>query len=285
MPRSLDPLFVDVRILLSRFLSMSHGRPSMITSRHSIVYTPLDATADQSVSPEIIYFQHDLALHNILGEILTEFYEMPPSQATEIDLGILDSDATLSVFHPSVFVRRISEGDFQSLLKFDTALLKWRSQVPELLASFDHERGSSSTRTQNSNQANSEVVKRQAAILYVRYSFPRTVTSVQCDCRRLMIHRYLYIRILLFRPLLLKVLADSRSQLSNEDRNDGKLSLHGTLMIHASTSCISDAQDLCNFLANKVEIGSALLPEWKYTILSESPHSNNFFDRRGERAN
>jgi hypothetical protein len=79
----------------------------------------------------------------------------------------------------------------------------------------------------------------------------------------LSLHRYLHIRILLFRPLLLNVFAHSQQRGGNnyEDRDHMNSLLHRTLLMQASNMCISAARELADMIASNIESESESLPE------------------------
>lgn len=160
---------------------MIYGRPSIMTSRAWIGedLNPSAATsqcaASGSESSSLSYsefFHHHSTLHDILGAILSEFYEKPPIENADT-AAIPPSRAkggNPSTFRAPVFIRRVNEGDFQSLLRFDTALLRWKSQLPAFLrVSFDQDDGVSDNEML-SISLDAAIAEQQAAVLHARYA-------------------------------------------------------------------------------------------------------------------
>ncbi|KAF5572986.1 C6 transcription factor [Fusarium pseudocircinatum] len=161
----------------------------------------------------------------------------------------------LQVSKPQVaaFVRKISSGDFQTLLQLDVALLRWRSNLPEALqpSTYGLSRDVAEDRTQDDQDALhlvDETLARQAVILQ---------------------SRYLYIQILLFRPTLLKVLSSWQKRTEQGLQDVTLSSLHEKMLMHASETCISAAQELSYLLLTRWGGRKDLLPEW-WVRLEES---------------
>ncbi|KPI34545.1 uncharacterized protein AB675_7396 [Cyphellophora attinorum] len=244
-------------IMLDRSLSMIYGRPSIMTSRtwvghhnrlhnHGLSpnHSPIKTRSpdDSFEYPE--FFHHNVQLHNILGAILAEFYERPPDEEEDQPPPLRNATGSKrDAFHATVMIRRINDGDFQSLLQFDTALLQWKSQLPaQLRFPFDSEIGD----PQSNNVVDTEVAHRQAAVMHARFW---------------------HIRILLFRPLLLRTLADFRRQARQSETNDEqKSTLHEGLLVQSSVLCISAAQELSRLITENLEKETDLLPEWWHDI-------------------
>ncbi|KAJ0139539.1 hypothetical protein HZ326_17532 [Fusarium oxysporum f. sp. albedinis] len=167
----------------------------------------------------------------------------------------------LQVSKPQVaaFVRKISSGDFQTLLQLDVALLRWSSNLPEALqpSTYGLARDVAETPTQDDQDPLhlvDETLARQAVILQ---------------------SRYLYIQILLFRPTLLKVLSSWQKRTEQGFEGVTVSSLHEKMLMHASDKCISAAQELSCLLLTRWGGRKGLLPEWWYTIFCEENPSVN----------
>jgi hypothetical protein len=111
---------------------MTYGRPSMIFSAVSssrilprIPSTASEASAGQSVdtADQTAFYPNILELHEIVGDILTAFHERPAAHSSGPSLNVPGLSPRASVFKAPFLIQRISTGDFQSLLKFDVALL------------------------------------------------------------------------------------------------------------------------------------------------------------------
>ncbi len=78
---------------------------------------------------------------------------------------------------------------------------------------------------------------------------------------------YLHSRIMLFRPALLQLCALSQSKASGQ-ATDGltKSELRHALVIQASTTCISAAQDLTDLIFHRKGLDNEELPEWWYNV-------------------
>ena len=157
---------------------MIYGRPSIMTSRAWVgddfksIPSPKRtflALSDNGLSYSE-FFHHHSTLHDILGAILAEFYEKTPNSNdnTAVPPSIANASRA-NTFRAPVFIRRVNEGDFQSLLQFDTALLRWKSRLPaNLNASIEDD-------TRNANNDSSaicpdkEINQQQAAVLRARY--------------------------------------------------------------------------------------------------------------------
>lgn len=153
---------------------MIYGRPSITTSRAWIGDNdksdvngdnlPIRLSKDDLDNSE--FFHHNLKLHNILGAILAEFYEKPPNSDENQALPASSAKSSHpNAFRAPVFIRRVNDGDFQSLLRFDTALLQWKSRLPAYLKYSSAEE---SVDLGGQNSLNKEIAHRQAAVLHAR---------------------------------------------------------------------------------------------------------------------
>ncbi|KAK2469295.1 hypothetical protein H9L39_19012 [Fusarium oxysporum f. sp. albedinis] len=148
----------------------------------------------------------------------------------------------LQVSKPQVaaFVRKISSGDFQTLLQLDVALLRWSSNLPEALqpSTYGLARDVAETPTQDDQDPLhlvDETLARQAVILQSR-------------------------------PTLLKVLSSWQKRTEQGFEGVTVSSLHEKMLMHASDKCISAAQELSCLLLTRWGGRKGLLPEWWYTI-------------------
>ena len=115
---------------------MTYGRPSMISSKRPLNYV-LGSNLLHGSTGLMFYYRY-LELHEILGDILAEFYENPPLDASGAPPKVNGKDPKTSAIQAFVFVHKISTGDFQPLLKYDGALLSWKAQLPDWLDPRHH---------------------------------------------------------------------------------------------------------------------------------------------------
>ncbi|KEF58915.1 uncharacterized protein A1O9_03758 [Exophiala aquamarina CBS 119918] len=202
------------------------------------------------------FFHHHSTLHDVLGAILAEFYEKPPIVNETTAMPPSNSKGSNpNTFRAPVFIRRVNEGDFQSLLRFDTALLRWKSQLPVHLKVTLGGNNVDMNDGGRSSSLSTDITRQQAAVLHARY---------------------LHIRILLFRPLLLRALADFRKQSQEESAIEEKSTLHEMLLMQSSVLCISASQELSKMITENLGREYTRLPEWWHVIFCE-PH---FFSGR-----
>lgn len=80
-------------------------------------------------------------------------------------------------------------------------------------------------------------------------------------------YRYLHIRILLFRPLLLALLdCDQDPTRGLVGENLTNTILEKTILTKISTSCVTAAQSLVDLITDCEDQGSRALPAWWYNI-------------------
>ncbi|KAJ9606738.1 hypothetical protein H2200_008747 [Cladophialophora chaetospira] len=241
-------------ILLDRSLSMIYGRPSIMTSR-AMIGDDFSAATDSRQPPVgksggtlsySDFFYHHSTLHDILGAILTEFYEKPATGNENTAIPQTSAKGSnANTFRAPVFIRKVNEGDFQSLLRFDTALLRWKSQLPARLKVSTADDDVNLSSVEPSSSSGREIAQLQASVLHARF---------------------LHIRILLFRPLLLRALADFRKQSHDESAVEEKSTLHEMLLMQSSVLCISAAQELSKMITKNLQRENTRLPEWWHII-------------------
>lgn len=129
--------------MLSRVLAMTYGRPLMMLSHVSQRSLHLPSPIDDEYltrHPEtpgkqpdgipslVACFSHTLVLQEILGEILSSFYQR-------------DQETSSSLFGPrkftevsnSTLVDRLKSGDFQDLFRLEGMLSTWYDGLPSFL--------------------------------------------------------------------------------------------------------------------------------------------------------
>ena len=162
---------------------MTYGRPSMVTPRtalqRAMSFSPdspsdaQDGTTDSTTSARTFY-SHLLELNEIIGCILVEFYDRSNNYPLEPNSLSKGRNRRSNIVKAQSFVQRISIGDFQSLLRFDEALLAWHSRLPHMF-SLHHldtraiSAGITGTPSHlQHNWAEQSQAKRQATVLHAR---------------------------------------------------------------------------------------------------------------------
>ncbi|KAA8911525.1 fungal-specific transcription factor domain-containing protein [Sphaerosporella brunnea] len=219
-------------ILLDRVVSMTFGRPSMVSLRTQVsLPLPID---DENLSDDpphceqppgipsrVELFIHTLKLYEILGEILSIFYDSSGGGR-----GASGGD------------RLKYEGCYQSVLRLDKMLLDFQRRLPPYLR-------------QDMDEHGQLVVKRDACFL-------RQTNVIYAS-------RYLNIRILLFRPILINLIQDSQIYTDHKcDRLHPTTLLESSLAIDCSIFCVQAAQKAIDLISGNLDSGA--VPAWWYYI-------------------
>ena len=93
------------------------------------------------------------------------------------------------------------------------------------------------------------------------------ISSIALVALELTEHRYLHIRILLFRPFLLALLSCDQEALDkSSNKSLTETVLAKTFLTEISTSCVDAAQSLVKLIADCEDRGSSSLPAWWYNV-------------------
>lgn len=219
-------------ILMDQILSMTFGRPSMVSSQASMsVPLPLPhpdrthcqcATESETDGADYHFYVETLKLYHLMNETLLLLYN---SQA----------EASLSEDSNFAFFGISGAKAVGSLLEMDEKLRSWSQNLPtqlrrDVIASRD------------------AVCERHTTVLSVRYS---------------------HVRILLFRPIFAKYC--SRGAMQDARATSGETCLPEKIALQLSVACVKAALNLIdNFetvvVGRKVEELDHLLPAWWYSI-------------------
>lgn len=219
-------------VLMDRALSMTFGRPAMITTEAATSVPPppahedisncgcSGATFDQNEVPfDLHFFLESIKLYEILNQILLTLYTPSPREASaddpyEIYFGGSDATKIAAVF------------------ELDQKLLRWSRDLPSHLK-YDK------------NTEKHAVHARQANVLWLRFR---------------------HIRILLFRPILsLFCLQQDKPAANLEEAMPQRIALQCSVM------CVNIAQEVIEFFQSKIEALpdqslDAILPAWWYNL-------------------
>ncbi|CCX33498.1 Similar to Uncharacterized transcriptional regulatory protein C3C7.04; acc. no. O14130 [Pyronema omphalodes CBS 100304] len=220
-------------ILMDRIVSMTFGRPSMI-SLHSQVTLPLEVD-DEHIQAEsticeqpegrpsrISFFIQTLKLYDILGEILAYFYDSSGSKC-------------------SLSTNEKADDYYQSLLRLDRRLLDFQRELPPFLRLHPIDKNN------------------------CPYSHEYPFTTRQAN----VLHaRYLNIRILLFRPILINLIQESPHAFPDQGFSKQPpittTLLEASLALKCSVSCVLAAQEAISLIDDNLLTGA--VPAWWYYI-------------------
>ncbi|KIW53727.1 hypothetical protein PV05_09273 [Exophiala xenobiotica] len=218
-------------VLMDRTLSMTFGRPVMITSQAASAVplptihkcsdcdgfnTPYMDGAEQAASP---FFLESLKLHDIMSNTLLALYSTASSQK--------QSEGMYATYFGNLGARAVG-----NILQINKQLSSWVDELPEHLRN-------------SSNGSKTTTHRRQTNIIWLQYR---------------------HVRILLFRPVLSRFCSKHETRtLSQGDRLPFKLALH------CSVSCVRTALDTITFFErNMSDVGlnelDDILPAWWYSI-------------------
>ncbi|KIW65539.1 hypothetical protein PV04_07793 [Phialophora macrospora] len=223
-------------VLMDRTLSMTFGRPTIITPQVAAsVPRPLphpgvsDCTCHRELfpfgasSPDLHFFLETLQLYEIMSETLLALYN-PPAERSSV------ADDSYTPYFGALGSRAAG-----TVLEMDGKYSTWQRALP-LHLRF----ALGSDTPQNLTQA------RQARVLYLRYS---------------------HIRTLLFRPVLSRFCT-----ICHHDDHIERDSLAYKLALQCSVMCVQSALDSVNLFGKvhsevRVELLDDKLPAWWYCIL------------------
>lgn len=227
-------------VFMDRMVSMTFGRPMMI-SRADALATPFpDAIDDESLVNERYqpqsseklsrneFFVQSLRLYIITQEILSEMYQ---------------NENTTSTGPPGSSMEKLRRLDFNAIVKIDSEILSWYNAVPEALK----------INPSPANKSDSQTILRQANILRLR-------------C--------LQVRILLLRPILSLVVTQSvRSHVMALSRPEECLSL--AIGMICARKCIVSALEVIDIIyENQSDEGCRVvepLPAWWFEVFCKCP--------------
>ncbi|CAG8365171.1 unnamed protein product [Penicillium salamii] len=222
-------------VLMDRVISMTFGRPAMITKSASGA-VPLPAAVDEEFIPSesgseasqppdrpsmMAFFGKTLELYDIMNDVLESLYD--PS-----------TDSSGEDIHNFYFNNITGEGE-RTIFELDHCLSRWTKSLPE------HLRGDSALVSAN------PIFCRQSIVLRARF---------------------LHVRILLFRPTLSRYCAirDNTTSDSLIPIND---SFPHRVALQCSIICVKAAQESIQLIYNNVPTDGTggPLPAWWYNVL------------------
>ncbi|PYH42286.1 transcription factor domain-containing protein [Aspergillus saccharolyticus JOP 1030-1] len=220
-------------VLMDRVISMTFGRPSMI-SKASCGSVPLPATVDEEYIPSALgtdaaqpadrpsvmaFYAQSLELYEILNDILLSMYNPNPDESPD-----------------DVYFKDTTEGK-QTVFELDRALTNWSRNLPP------HLRG-------------------DASLAYGDKMFYHQSIVLQA--------RFLHVRMLLFRPILSKYCtardvgaSDPGPLIAQQD------SLTQRIALQCSVICVKVAQEIIGLIYRHIPADGTAgpLPAWWYNIL------------------
>ncbi|KAJ6031000.1 hypothetical protein N7540_001732, partial [Penicillium herquei] len=220
-------------VLMDRVISMTFGRPAMI-SKYSSGAVPLPEAVDDEIiqagiaseptqppeTPSVMaFYAKSLELYEIMNDVLLSLYKST-------------ADESLEDMHDFYFNSGTNEGD-RTIFELDRSLSRWTRSLPAHLQQWP-----------NVNSENS-IFMRQSIVLRARF---------------------LHVRILLFRPTLSKYCASRENSINSSFIQE---SFPHRVALQCSILCVRAAQesiDLIHMNIPKDETGGPL-PAWWYNIL------------------
>lgn len=214
-------------IIMDRVSSMTYGRPTTIDKKlAAAVPRPLGIDEDKLQDfgrvptpdgPSLIdFFVETLALYDILYDILTAFYSVSISEDS------LGEDKWARYFGGSEPDTNWSP----SVLAIDRRLIRWEANLPAHLKT---------QRSSNHLETNKYFI-RQAIILRQRY-----VNGLPCCPCKLILPRYLHVRLLALRPVLSAYVAAETSNTDTSSAFDGILTQR--IALQCAVVCVTVAQE------------------------------------------
>lgn len=235
---------------------MTFGRPAMI-SKASCGPVPLPATVDEEYisatsgadvaqpadRPSMMaFYAKSLELYEIMNDVLLSLYKPVP-------------EASLEDIHDFYFNKQTNEGE-QTIFELDRALTRWTRSLPPHLS-------------QTSSPAfENPIFYRQSIVLRARWETHLEIEFLTTDA---ITHRFLHVRILLFRPILSKYCT------ARDVSADPFISLNDSfphrVALQCSIICVKVAQEVTELIHNNIPTGAAggPLPAWWYNILCKPP--------------
>ncbi|KAJ5114253.1 hypothetical protein NUU61_000012 [Penicillium alfredii] len=222
-------------VLMDRVISMTFGRPAMITKSSSGAvplpaaideeYIPVESSAE-AAQPEnrpsmMAFYAKSLELYEIMNDVLLSLYK-PMSEETAEDA------------HDFYFSSATSEGE-RTIFDLDRSLTRWTRSLPSYL------RGTSSVSSGN------PILHRQSIVLRARF---------------------LHVRVLLFRPTLSKY-CSVRDSSASDPLDFMHDSFPRRVALQCSIICVKVAQESIDLIYNNVPADGTggPLPAWWYNIL------------------
>ncbi|KAK5049041.1 hypothetical protein LTR84_005463 [Exophiala bonariae] len=262
-----DQVDVEVRkrvwsscILLDRVLAMTYGRPLMMLSQVSQRSLHLPSPIDDEYLtnyPEapgkqpdgkpsmMACYSQTLMLQEILGEILSSFYQndqtIPLSGPSPRNPSAEVSNSTL--------VSRLKNGDFQDLFRLEGRLSCWYDGLPSFLKVHQ-------------TASNVHFVLQNAATAVPT----EIILTRQANALRT---RWLHVRLFLFRPALLAVLDQDQSPLtagSSVEGGPGTSLLHRKMLSTLADLCIQAAEESINLIYSNSLTELSALSAWWYNV-------------------
>ncbi|RAL15779.1 transcription factor domain-containing protein [Aspergillus homomorphus CBS 101889] len=221
-------------VLMDRVISMTFGRPSMI-SKAAGGSVPLPAAVDEEYIPSasgtdvgqpadrpsvMAFYAKSLELYEIMNDILLSFYNPNPDENPE---DVYD-----------FYFDKQTEGEY-TIFELDRALTKWSRNLPE------HLRGDVS------HAYGDNVFYHQSIVLRARF---------------------LHVRMLLFRPILSKY-CTARDIGVSDPLTSLQDSFPQRIALQCSTICVKVAQEVIGLIYGHIPADATAgpLPAWWYNIL------------------
>ncbi|CAI7630663.1 unnamed protein product [Penicillium glandicola] len=222
-------------VLMDRVISMTFGRPAMI-SKASSGAVPLPAAIDDEYIPSesskevsqpsnrpsvMAFYAKSLELYEIMNDVLLSLYRT-----------ISDDNAEDS--HDFYFDNVASEGD-RTIFELDRSLARWTRSLPPHL------------------REDSSAV---------------SINAIFCRQRIVLRARFLHVRMLLFRPTLSKYCA-VRDNATTDPLVSTNDSFPHRVALQCSVICVKAAQESIELIYNNVPVDGTggPLPAWWYNIL------------------
>ncbi|KAJ5614870.1 hypothetical protein N7528_008524 [Penicillium herquei] len=220
-------------VLMDRVISMTFGRPAMI-SRYSSGAVPLPEAVDDEIiqagiaseptqppeTPSVMeFYAKSLELYEIMNDVLLSLYKST-------------ADETMEDMHDFYFNSGTTEGD-RTIFELDRSLSRWTRSLPTHLQQW-----------LNVNSENT-IFMRQSIVLRARF---------------------LHVRILLFRPTLSKYCASRENSTNSSFTQE---SFPHRVALQCSILCVRAAQESIDLIHRNIpkdETGGPL-PAWWYNIL------------------
>ncbi|EXJ92311.1 hypothetical protein A1O3_00861 [Capronia epimyces CBS 606.96] len=283
--------------LLDRSLSFLYGRPlmmyphltsqfvfpSLIDDEYLTRLPDPPGSQPEGIPSVMATWSHCLRLGEILGEIISTFYQ--GNQSSISTLG--DIKLGRDFGNPSLF-SRLKQGDFKDLFTLDARLHDWYEQLPAYLkissnpdpgmpgdgggggggyqSHWDYCFSSTSTSlgpspaTDGSSGPSPSGHYGEANIPKIR-NFQREANVLKA--------RWLHVRVFLSRPALLVILDRDQYAFTfgyNEDTYLSRSVLHLRMLSSLADLCVSAAQDLVDLVYNNCPSEHKLLHVWWYSV-------------------
>ncbi|KAM5371746.1 hypothetical protein ACJZ2D_007811 [Fusarium nematophilum] len=231
-------------VLMDRMVSVTHGRPAMISPRPATavplpVSSPLVETRDRMANPgHVSFFVQSVRLYEIIHQTMVTFYGGSNSSRTRARES-----------HASDQGSDTDDDDLDKVVQLDRSLSKWESKLPNHL------------RWNLLDGNKDEISRRQAVILRMRFVFTSNYLLSQVLTNE---SRFLHARILLLRPMLSRFCL-TQSPVESSWVDD---TLQARVIQQGALFCVSTAQTMITTLLKHQTSDNTvgLLPAWWYRV-------------------